>query len=118
MFRELREAWRIVRIAKEDGYKGPFVVLREPMLEEMQAVYGRAIAENVMYPKVVEDAINGHPVCKYCEDYKECSHEKSCTDFMLKFPDREAAAEAFNACYQDCAKKCGGQCDGNCGQDH
>ena len=47
MFRELREAWRIVRIAKDDGYKGPFVVLRETMMEEIMMLKTREAFEKV-----------------------------------------------------------------------
>ena len=111
MFRELREAWRIVRIAKDDGYKGPFVVLRETMMEEIQAVYGRVLAENKHYRETIDAILNGKPVCEFCEDCKECeNHDKwlegRCTDFMLKFPDNEEAAKTFDECYKQCEVRC------------
>ena len=109
--KDLREAWRIVRISRDDGYKGSFVVLRETMIEEMQMVYGRVLAENKRYREAMEDAIRGYPVCKHCEDYNECKAEgkgdHSCGDFILAFPGDEEAAESFNSYYRQCADKVG-----------
>ena len=119
MLRELKEAWRIVRLYKEDdGYKGPFVVVRESMMEELQISYGRALADNKAYAQVIDKLLAGERICEMCEDCQECeNHDKwlegRCKDFLLRFPDNEEAAEAFNKCYRECAKKCGGKCSEN-----
>jgi len=109
--KDLREAWRIVRISRDDGYKGSFVVLRETMIEEVQMVYGRVLAENMHYQDALYDALCNRSVCKYCEDYNECKAEgkgdHSCGDFILAFPEDEEAAESFNNYYRQCADKVG-----------
>lgn len=109
--KDLREAWRIVRISRDDGYTGSFVVLRETMIEEMQRVYGRVLAENERYRAAMEDAIRGYPVCKHCEDYNECKADgngySTCDEFLLAFPGDEEADEAFNSYYRQCADKVG-----------
>lgn len=108
MFRELREAWRIVQIEKEtDGYRGPYVVLRESMMEEMQLVYGRAVEENTRYIAVLEKALKGQRICDDCEDCKDCDNydkwtEGGCPDFLLRFPSDDEAREAFNGLYKEC----------------
>ena len=107
MLRELREAWRIVRIAKDDGYKGPFVVLRETMMEDMETTYGRVLAENKSYINVLESILNGKSICEFCEDCEECRNsdkcqEGRCKDFMLRFPDNEESDEAFAEYYKEC----------------
>lgn len=119
MLRELREAWRMVRISKEDGYTGPFVVLREPMMVEMQQVYGRVVAENKHYQEAIHDAIQGYSICKYCEDFEECKARKdwkdeTCDDFMLRFPNTDECMSCFNELYRVCDRNCheGGNYDG------
>lgn len=113
--RKLRDARRIVRLAREDGYDGPFVVLREPMMQELQQVYGRTFAENLKYIETIDHLLEGKPVCDLCEDCAECENPEKettgkCQDFMLSFVDHDEAAEAFNKCYRQCANKCGGPC--------
>jgi len=116
MLRELREAWRIVRLEKEDdGYKGPYVVVRETMIQELQQTWGRTFAENQKYIETIDHLLAGKPICDLCEDQKECTNhdrwlEGRCQDFMLRFVDHDEAAEAFNKCYRQCANKCGGPC--------
>jgi hypothetical protein len=110
MLRELREAWRIVRIEKKDGYKGPYVVLRETMMEELQKTYGWALAENKGYAQVIDAILNGAPICKFCEDESECKNhdrwlEGRCKDFLLRFPDEEKVCAAFEECYKVCDER-------------
>lgn len=99
MIRELIEAYRIVKDARRSGYRGGFIILTDEAIQGIQIVYGRAIAENVQYQKVIADAIQGHSVCKYCQDYEECHTEEvpdeSCDFFMLRFPDNDEAKKAF-----------------------
>lgn len=104
MLKALLEAKRIIRRAQADGYEGPFIILREEELDYIQQIYGRAIAENKQYMDVVADAIQGIPVCKYCQDYEECKEagkEQSCESFLLRFPENEEAAAAFNRCLEN-----------------
>ena len=115
MLRKLRDARRIVRLAREDGYDGPFVVLREPMMQELQQAWGRTFAENQKYIETIDHRLEGKPVCDLCEDCAECENPEKemagkCQDFMLRFVDHDEAAEAFNKCYRQCANKCGGPC--------
>lgn len=110
MFDSFREAWRIVRIAKDDGYKGPFVVLRETMMEEIQKITGRAVAENQMYIQVIDNLLDGKRICEFCEDCKECeNHDKwlegKCKEFMLKFPSLQDAEKTFEGVYDYCREE-------------
>lgn len=121
MFKGLsfKQAWRIVKIAKRDGYNGPFVVLREPMIEELQLVYGRVLDENKRYAEALDQVLDGKPLCPFCEDDLDCpNHDKwlegRCKDFMLRSAKDEEAVEAFDECYRECAKRCGGQCSEEC----
>ena len=105
-FKDLRKAWRMVRIAKDDGYDGNFVVLRETMMEDMQLVYGRVLAENVRYQEIIDALLAGKSICDYCEDQKECKNhdrwlEGRCDDFLIRFADDTEAAEAFTKLYQE-----------------
>lgn len=111
MFKELREAWKITRIMKMDGYTGPYVVLRETMMEEMQNVYGWALAENKNYARAFEAILDGQPICTFCEDCKECrNHDKwlegRCKEFMLKFPSTDEQNNAFAGAYTACDQRC------------
>lgn len=105
-----KEARKIVRIARQDGYTGPFVVLRETMMEEMQATYGRVLAENKNYIKAFDTLLAGDRICEYCEDCEECAnHDKwlegRCPDFMLRFPDEDESKQAFAEFYEECDER-------------
>ena len=115
-FKDLREAKRIVRRYAADGYDGPFAVIPEDVMRDLQRVYGRALAENKQYQVVLEKALDGLPVCEFCEDYEECKAsddwpKESFSCFMLKFPTNEEAEKAFNCTYSECnnnCRECGG----------
>lgn len=113
MSRVLRDAKRIIRRAERDGYEGSFAIVREPVMEELQVMCGRTIAENVTYQKVIEQLIKGHSICEYCEDNLECKEKQteawlkgSCLDFLLKLPSDEEAIDAFNGAYKYIEGKC------------
>lgn len=117
-FKQLREAMRIVRLYEASGYEGPFAVLPEEVLNDLQRVYGRALCENKRYQEVLEKALDGLPVCEFCEDYQECQESGDCPKesfdcFMLSFPSNPEAEAAFQEAYDQCDHKCE-NCKGGC----
>lgn len=121
-FKQFREAWRIVRIYRDDDYDGPFVVIPEEAMRDIQKIYGRALAENKQYQVVLEKALDGLPVCEDCEDYEECKAsddwpKESFSCFMLKFPTNREAEKAFNCTYSECNNNCR-ECGGHCHEDN
>jgi len=112
MFKELREALRIVRQYKKlEGYTGTFAIIPEDVMEEVQLTCGRVLAENKKYFTAFEALLDGKSICDYCWEGNDCVNyerwtEGRCKDFLLLFPDDDEAVEAFNECYKQCDQTC------------